>query len=351
MLRPISFLSMLLAGMPACVELPAEPPTGATEQAIIDCTEWQCGSNSPQIATYPFHELNTRGLENAQGFSVIGLRKGSLSYTLSVEGGKIIGRGGAVTLQGLDLKDAQIWVRHLTNTYAIRITDVQTTPMFATLAGQPKQLETYLLDVNELVNGVPTTPGWRNLCHNPPSRDNPDVLGMNTYHSVVFEGERINATAKTIGTVLESSWFNIGCAGHALAKMALSGHTEAARLVQGFATTIPERQAFLKMVSGDYCGTGKPFTVAGQPLQWMDAHGYTKYMLPAGSLALEARWTPTGAACLNTPRVNANPTPLGTTVFNGAVVGAIAAECPLPPSCAGGVASFNGAYLLSANPL
>ena len=350
MLRHVSFLSIMLAGVSACAELPAELPAGTTEQALIDCDDWHCGSNSPVIATYHFHELNLNGLANAEGFSVIGMRKGSNSYTLSVERGRILGKTAAVTLQGLDLKDAQIWVRRLTRTYAIRITDVQTTTMFATLAGQPKQIETYLLDVNELMHGLPTA-DWRNLCSQVPSRDNPDVLGMNVFHSVVFEGERINAARKTVGTALDPSWFNIGCAGHALAKLALGGHTEAARLAHGFATTIPERQTYLKMVTGDYCGTGRSFTVAGQPLQWTDAHGYTQYQLPGANLELEARWTPSGAQCLNTPRIDANPTALGNQVFLGNVTGEIAAECGGRPPCIFGVGFFDGKYLLSANPL
>lgn len=99
----------------------------------------------------------------------------------------------------------------------------------------------------------------------------------------------------------------------ALAKLQLTGHTEVAKLA-GFNTTISHRQTMLKMLSADYCGTGKPFTVAGQRLEWKDDRGTMK--LPSHLQSeVEARWTPQGAACLGVPRVAAHPTPASTAEF------------------------------------
>lgn len=364
MLRRISFLSLLLAGVSACLdvtteELPADeapaagdPGVDVTNQAFIDCTEWQCGSNSPVIDALTFHELNVDGLANAQGFSVITMRQGSLLLELSVERGRIIGRSGSTTLAGPALEGAEIWLRRAGSpkTYLIRITDVQVMPMFATLNGALKPIETYLLELNEIGSSGQPLADWRNLCHNPPTRENPDLIGMNAFHAVVFEGERINSTAKTINTFIQPSWFNIGCAGHTLAKLALSGQTYSAQLAHGFTTTIAERQTFLKMLTGDYCGTGKPFTVAGQKLQWQDARDYTHYKLPLINLETEARWTPAGAACLSTPRVDANPTALGAQAFPLGADQAINQVCPNLPPCPFGPSLFDGKYLVSANP-
>jgi hypothetical protein len=178
------------------------------------------------------------------------------------------------------------------------------------------------------------------------------VQGVNVYHSLVFEGERIDPTTKTINPTIDTSWFNIGCAGHALAKMAVNAQTEAAKLAFGFNTTIADRQTFLKMVTGDYCGGGHSFTVSGQPLQWTDWRGYTQYVSSPINLALEARWTPSGAACLNQPRVEANPTMLGQQLFPNGIKTEIINTCgALPPPCAGSVTFFDNKLFLSANPI
>lgn len=356
MLRLTSVLFILAVGALGpigCVEV-ADDQLGTAEQAVIECETWVCGSNSPILGGLYFHELNVNGFMNAEGFSVISLWQAGTSYRLSVEHGRIIGRAGSLQIQGAALQDAQIRIRRGVQTYAIRIATISTTQTFARLNGAPRTLETYLLDTTELSGDVPTT-GWRNLCSNSPSRDNPDLLGMSGTHALVFEGERIDKATKLINPALDSTWFNIGCAGHALAKMASNAQNEVARVTYGFSTTIPERQAFLRMLTGDYCGTGKTFTVSGQPLQWMDWRGYTQYVSAPMNLELEARWTATGATCLNTPRVIANPSQLGTAIFGNpaALMSAIQAECggTLPPACPFGVTFLDNKPLNSASPL
>jgi hypothetical protein len=355
MRRLASSISLLTALALGCVEPPADDQVASTEQAVIECDTWICGSNSPIIDTLFFHELNTRGLANAQGFVVTSLRQSGIDYTLYVERGKIIGRMGSLPqLQGAALKDAEIRLRLGSRVFAIRITAVGSVQTFARLLGSTRTLETYQLDTTELLSGVPSTAGWTNLCSNPPSRDNPDVQGMNVFQALVFEGERIDAASKTINTALDASWFNIGCAGHALAKMAVNGETEAARQAFGFQTTISDRQTFLKMVSGDYCGKGHSFTVSGEPLQWKDSHGYTNYVTSPLNLQIEARWSPSGATCLNQPRVLANPTPLAQSTFISAQAFQqdLTADCngQLPPPCVGSVTDLAGQLFVSANP-
>jgi hypothetical protein len=352
MLRLTSVLFILAVGALGpigCVEV-AGDQLGTAEQAVIECDEWICGSNSPVIATYRFHELNTNGLLNAEGFSVMSIWKAGTHYHLSVEQGRIVGRAGSLQISGAALQGAQIRLRQGAKTYAIQITALGSVQTFARLGGMTRPIETYQLDVAELVGDVPRT-DFRSLCVNPPPRSSPDLLGMSQSHALVFEGERIDRTTKTIAPALDSTWFNIGCAGHAIAKLAANAQTEVARAAWGFNTTILDRQAFLKMLTADYCGTGKAFTVAGQPLQWRDWHGYTQYVSSPLNLELEARWTPNGATCLNTPRVDANPTQLGTILFGGNVMAEIAAECGALPPCAGGPTLFNGALVLSSNPI
>lgn len=349
MLRLAAIVTLLAAGALGCADLP-EDQLATTEQAFIDCDPWICGSNSPIIDTYRFHELNTRGLENREGFSIVSLVQGSMNYQLMVQHGRIIGRSGSVHIQGAALQGAEIRLRHnpTGRIFPVRIHRVGNVQTFARLGGTPRVLETYQLEWAYWNGGAPPT-GWRNVCSHIPARTNPDVLGMNISHALVFEGERIDRDAKTIDPALAPSWFNIGCAGHALAKLAINGHTEAAKQLFGFQTTIPERQAFLKMLAGDYCGNGMVFTVAGQPLQWMDWHGYTQYTMAPANLVAEARWSPDGATCLDTPRVDANPTQVGTFYFPQGAKAEIMATCGIP-ACDDDPLSFDGATLVSANP-
>ena len=123
---------------------------------------------------------------------------------------------------------------------------------------------------------------------------------MKGYHTVLFEGERVDAKTKTIAPQLDGGWFNFGCAGHALAKLELTAHTESAHRHGFDLTTIDQRTTMLKMLVADYTGTGMPFTIAGMPLSWADDKGW---MTQSPNITkLEAAWTPSGAACLEAPR-------------------------------------------------
>jgi ADYC domain len=135
--------------------------------------------------------------------------------------------------------------------------------------------------------------------------------------ALLFAGDRYDAERKTVTATggATAGWFNIACAGTALAKLHLTRHTEASQTVP---TTAAERQAMLKMFTADVCGDGTSFTVQGQPLLWADAKGLTAFASAPASL--EAVWSDRGALCLDTPR-------------RPELEAAIAAHCPRPPRC------------------
>lgn len=153
---------------------------------------------------------------------------------------------------------------------------------------------------------------------------------MPEHHALVFEGERLDLDALAIAPGINTRWFTIACAETALAKLHLTGHTHAAQAA-GFSSSVPERQTMLKLLTADYCGTGTSFTAAGQPLRWTDADG-TLTIPSSVTRVLEARWTPGGASCLNTPRVAAHPTEASLARFPD-VEQQIAEACPRPPPC------------------
>jgi hypothetical protein len=306
-----------------------------------------CQSNSPVIELRWFHEAHERGIPNDAGFAIKAFRVHGHEHTLDVAGGRLHARRGTTTIAGGDLEGAQISLDlDGVPSYVLRIAAVGSVPYWST--GTTKLLETYLIEWTGLdADGAPHA-NWRNLCSQPPVTDS-DTLGMNSLHVLLFEGDRIDAQAKTVyGVDRGGEWFNFGCAGGALAKLALSGHTEPA-VTDGFATKLDERQAMLKMLAGDYCGDGTPFTVGGQPLYWRDHAGWLEY--PNVPESIEARWTASGAACLEEPRVKANPSALATAEFPD-IERAIADHCKRPPPCKNRDAyTFEGyEHLISANP-
>jgi hypothetical protein len=261
-----------------------------------------------------------------------------------------------VTLSGSALTNGFFLLSNGSRFFKITVAEVNQVASWAQpVSGSPHiTLESYLLNWNEFKNG------WgdaRNVCTNPPSRENPDALGMIgslAFHTLLFEGDRIDADRK-LDTGIETSWFNLGCAGSALAKMALTGHTEAARNAGTFVTTLSERQTMLKMLTADYCGTGMPFTVAGQPLNWRDDHGTMKLIQQPAQLVREARWTEKGPACLDKPRIDVHPTALSNTVFgvNANIYNLVLSTCPqqMPPPCDDNTLEVDGYHLLSATPM
>lgn len=343
-----------------------EPATGGVEQHFGggsgNCTEWMCGTNSPEIDGLGFwdlnlpKDLNTPGKPNKAGFQLVWFVKNSVKYLPNVFQGQLTASNKKTTLRGKDLIDGSLVLINKTKFpgifFDIRVTEVD----HATSWAQPaRPLESYKLDWSEIPTPVPP-PGSdkqkKNVCNNPPSRDNRGETGdMNIFHILLFEGDRIEAEPK-LDTDVDNTWFNLGCAGSALAKMALTGHTEAALNLGSFNTTLDQRQAILKMFAADYCGDGHPFTVAGQPLSWADDAGTLK--LAAVPLKREARWYEKGAACLDDARIDVNPTPAGLTEFPPppSLYERVKAYCParLPPSCSGGTLDTDGFHLISATP-
>ena len=340
----------------ACVE--SELDYAAVEQEAGKCPSWMCGpgDNSPEIDHMGLHELNVDGAANAEGFSITSVTKAGTQYKLLVEKAEVKLAHpvtGVVLLSGNAVIGTEIIVKHVGGTtYKIRIDDKGSAAYWAKPSGAVKTTATYFVNWIQTAGGAGGgTYEWKNICSNPPS-DTSGAGAMNSFHVVLFESDRIDARRKTV-YAQGSRWFNIGCATHALAKLHLVGHTQGAQNqtandANRFVTTLGERQTFLKMITADYCGVGDAFTVAGQPLEYADAKGWLK--LPNPGIALEARWNENGAVCLNTPRIDKNPTPAGIAEFGGKVEQEIAATCKRPPPCTGNATEFQKQPWISANP-
>jgi len=338
-----------------------DPHTSTVQQGL--CGPYMCGTNSPQIAEFGFWDLNlppslgVAGLPNNVGLTVVGFVQGGVLYLPRVVAGRLYAISSGGTLSGAALAGGWFYLRNGSRIFQLRVTDVSSVPSWAVpTSGVAPVLEDYHLDWTEFVNGH--WGDFRNMCTNPPGREQSEILtmtGANIYRTLLFEGDRIDA-AKKLDTGVDTTWFNLGCAGSALAKMALTGHTEASRVAGTFDTTLAERQTMLKMLAADYCGDGTPFTVAGQPLNWRDDKGTMKLTAllfsPPQPLVLESRWNEFGAVCLNKARVDVHWTLLGWNTFGADVYDQAKSWCPsrFPPPCADSSFDTAGYHLLSATP-
>ena len=361
----ISTLVMVALGAGCAMDdldsLAGDPPSGGVQQAFTQCPEFMCGTNSPEIANLGFWDLNlpttlgVPGLPNLRGLQVLEFKKGAQSYLPRVVGGRLFAVSSSGTLTGSQLTSGWFHLLLGRRHFKLLVTEVATVESWALpTSGVPVVLETYKLDWTELINGIDGR--FLNVCKAIPSRESSELLtmtGQNIYRTLLFEGDRI-AADKKLDTGIDATWVNLGCAGSALAKMALTGHTEAAKVIGAFTTTLAERQTMLKMLAADYCRDGTPFTVAGQPLNWADDHGTMKLTAllfnPPQPLVLESRWDENGAVCLNKPRVDVHWTQLGDTTFGPDVYSQVAAWCPstMPPQCADSSFGTSGYHLVTA---
>lgn len=321
-----SVIAVACLGIIGC----ADTPSVELFEVAAGCTSLECG-NSSKLGNVYTDGLYMDGQVNDEGFVLDSMTKNGLPYTLKVAGGRISGRGFLFgnTISGSQLVGARIWVHNewSGDRFVIEIEEVSTTPSRTT---QSFKLETYLFEVSPVnASGNPINE-WENICASPVDNDlTGGTVGMNKFHAFVFERDKVDGDSLTVKEP-DPKWFSFGCAGHALSKLALNAHTYASA-TYGFVTTVEERTAFLKMITGDYCGIGKAFTVPGTALDWKDDRGFTDYH--SSQPTLEAKWSHKGALCLNKPRLIVQNNPMGNGLFNPDVVHAIEAACGDIPAC------------------
>lgn len=332
----------LMIMLVACVE---GPETEQFEQSIGEgCPPWAC-ANSDEVLHYGMHDANLLGVPNAQNITLGTNSSGraqiysasGVPYNLHIQQNRFVGLSPfwLPPLQGNALVGATLRVlQGGVLIYTIRIDKVRTM-MHPFHPYEP--VEVYRLMWFPPGGGI-----VKNVCNTSqfkPTRE--DLFGMAPDETLIFAGDRIDGQLKTASAYPDFTWFNFGCAAHTLAKMHLTRNT----ITTEHAPDWKGRQATLKMFVGDYCGTGRPFTVSGTPIRWKGGV-LDEYWPTPGDL--EARWTEQGARCLATPRLVANPSP----DFPGDVMSMIFHQCPTLAVCANlDISAFDGTLRVTANPL
>jgi len=325
------------------LDLPAQVLASSVALVTPGPVERGGGSPLPPDELGGFHELNLSGVPNRQGIwikTVNGhaqIGKNNQMYDLKVQHGRLIGLAGTTVLQAEDLVGAEIGFgpRPGESHHTAPRMHIDGVRRFAMPFDQPGDVEVYRITLKAL--RVPAAPLCAAVDH---------AQGMESGEVVVFEGDRIDVERKTMGLQPEPDWFNLGCAGSALSKLYFMGETVATQANPLDDASWQERQAMLKMLVADYCGTGLAFTVVGEPLLWQG--GRVSYALPP--LDLEARWNANGAICLGTPRLAIYPAP--TSGFSADIMTDIAARCGerMPPPCANtDLLDYDGAIVVSGN--
>jgi hypothetical protein len=272
-------------------------PAGATAALIQDCPDWGCGTNSPDMGDgIVFHELKADAV-NSGGVKLHDFRTHEgVSLQLRVDGDELLGidaRGRVYRAD--DLKWAIMTLKSSDGTtFHVRAEKAERIPFWVG-AGRVPTWEFRVRKSGD--TGKPFEPLCRGL-HVGREWSNPRS-------AIVFTGDRYRAASKTVIAPSEG-WFNIACAGTAIAKLHLLRHT-AASGDAGHQTTRAQRQALLKLLAADYCGAGRSYTVDGLRLDmtvapWRGAFSSIDLSDPAEVGRVEAIFDAGGAVCLNRPR-------------------------------------------------
>jgi len=314
---------LALVGLTSCVAEEAET-ADVVQAAKPPCPSWGCGENSPILGPFNLHELDeptwngtaiVPGAENEAHMRLRDYTKLGHHYLADVQvdhlvaidpvtGATLSGTalvGGSLIVEYpakgvLPAGTAEISISHVSNTVAL----------WQAPAGT---VETY--ELHYTMPNVSLTAGGP-LCLNPlpvdpktgQAYDGEGTRWGKPFEAILYTGDRYDAATKTVTAstfATSGNWFNIACAGGALAKLYLNRHTTAS----ASPTINPSRgtrQAMLKMYTGDFCGTGTPFTQQGTSLHWTSNSGLSS--LGGGTASVESMWNATGAVCLTRHRLH-----------------------------------------------
>lgn len=292
-----------------------------------DCPEWGCTGNSPTMGPYAFHELDLDGAANDQGVSIdsIWLGNGGPQVRVSFLKGKemIAEDGNGNQYTGSQLDGITFKLRTPGDVYLLTVKHVTPAASSNTKlwVGTPERIQT-----QEVVWALASMPTRQvAACANPPGHEIAPGGGNawpNLYEAIFYTGDRYDGPKKLVTAASYAdagNWFNIACAGSALAKEFLTRHTTATT-DDDFKSGIAERQALLKMYTGDFCGIGHTFTQPGTPLKWENTERWA--IFDGTEVGFESFWDENGATCLTQHRIDS------------AWQAGVAAMCGLP-ACSG----------------
>jgi hypothetical protein len=291
---------MIVAGVLAGCVTETEVSHVAQE---LGCQSWGCGTNSPTVGDgLLFDELDSSGQYANHGGIFLGAAKLADGTPVSVhveEDMLVAETTGGARYTGLQLEGTIIRLHHKIGDYELLIDRVYLQQLWF-WSGWGEHVPSYDIKARKLgadkfeqyACGEPliADPHWATIPH----------------AAIVFQGDRYDPERKLVWeTPATDPWFNVACAATTPAKLHLMRHTRAGSYRDdhtiGWDTNTDERQAMLKMLAADFCGTGETFTKDGVPLSYYDSNGWYREGIPYS--AQEALWSKDGPICLDNPRL------------------------------------------------
>ena len=274
---------------------------------------WGCRdcdfTNSPHLGTYAFDRLGYGDTPYAGEPRLVEARdpQGN-AWPVSVDTWGLEVRKNGAELRGLDLLGWDLVVKDPQGTvYDVHIYNYEEVEGWNDGADA---VPTYGLSQYD-----PALDGHVNVCPGL-SLDDTSIVFLNRE---IYGANDMKVTEDIDGVA------TLACRGHALAKMKLLQYDPDS---PHLGTRLEDRQATLRMITADYCGTGTPHTQSGVPLHWTDALGHVQFDSGSMSPIIEAEWDEFGAVCLNDTRLP------GVTVD--------CSPAPNPPPCDPEFSGYSG---------
>jgi len=285
---------------------------GFSDLFLGKCKGPNCGGNGV-ILDFPFHELNADGLPNDHGLRIAqflspandkGIRE---RLTLVVE---------RDVLKGIDPKGNELAGPALIGARIVLAVDgpAEGVPVGYELDLGLDSADSAAIGSTSYWIGdrgsVPTYRfSYRSVAADGTASDSRSMCddAASGGYALIFQGDGYVASSIVVFNdpwVDWSHWFNVACLGTPISKMHLTRHTSAGSDAT-HTTNVGQRQAFLKMLTADYCGIGHSFTHTGVPLRYITNQGW---VIRGGApdltrQTIDAVWNQDGLVCINRPRL------------------------------------------------
>ncbi len=219
-------------------------------------------------------------------------------------GGEFVATTGGRTLRGAEVAGVEFHYTYVGTgaqqspfSFTIKIDTAALDGTAKIPSGQANDVWMYNMVVRQ--DGVAPAPAWQPICVTETGLPDQAIMVSNRWDWTT--GNRID----------QPTFVTFACRDFALAKCVRLGYRPWAK---GTACTgsgskrtcsdvalVDHHQACTRMMRADYCGNGKPYTVDGTLI---DIYDYLNppVQVPESDWDIEARWTPTGAICINEPR-------------------------------------------------
>ncbi|MBL9100602.1 MAG: hypothetical protein JNL82_06580 [Myxococcales bacterium] len=252
-----------------------------------------CPPNSPHVNDAPIPNLRLSGLPNDDGVSLLGLRPNTSAplHTVTTDSHEdlVAVLDGTIVASGAGLVGWQLVVEFEGEEEVVTIAGYD--PAVPSLADAGRPITTYALNFS-----VPAGSGAArdvNVC--------PGGYASGDTVITVIRGETYDNELKKVH-YQDPDWVTLACADEAAYKTKRLGYGPMSALgPPNPAASKDQRDATLKMITADYCGTGESFTAQGTGLYYEDRAGIVVAYTHNVQLT-EALWTKDGALCLDFPR-------------------------------------------------